>query len=105
MEPHPRDERTELVSSLLATALRVRANELKIASSMIASGDQLKELVDWYFSGRHESPPEVMLPSGWKRAAAGEMLLSFLDGRYSLCISPGAPDGVTLTLVSPGGET
>lgn len=105
MEPRARDERTELVSLLLATVLRVRANEFKIASSMIASRDQLEELVDWYFSGRHESPPEVVLPSGWKRAAAGEMLLSFLDGRYSLCISPGAPDGVTLTLVSPGGET
>src|SRR3972149_3284805 len=105
IEPRPRDERTELVSSLLATALRVRANELKIAPSMIASRDQLKELVNWYFSGRHESPPEVVLLSGWKRAAAGEMLLSFLDGRYSLCISPGAPDGVTLTLVSPSGET
>ena len=105
MEPRARDERTEIVSSLLTTVLRVRANKLKIASSMIASRDQLKELVNWYFSGRHESPPEVVLLSGWKRAAAGEMLLSFLDGRYSLCISPGAPDGVTLTLVSPSGET
>jgi len=105
MEPSARDERTELVSLLLATALRIRANELKIAPSMIASRDQLEYLVAWYFSGRHESPPEILLASGWKHAAAGQMLLSFLDGRYSLCVSPEAPDGVALTPVSPGGET
>lgn len=100
-----RDERMELVSLLLATALRVRANELNIAPSRIASRDQLEYLVAWYFSGRHESPPEIVLPNGWKRAAAGEMLLSFLAGHHSLCVSPDAPDGVTLSPVSPGGDT
>lgn len=105
MEPRARDERMELVSLLLSTALRVRANELNIAPSRIASRDQLEYLAAWYFSDRHEAPPEIVLPRGWKHAAAGEMLLSFLDGRYSLCVSPEAPDGVTLTPVSPGGET
>lgn len=105
LELRVRDERTELVSLLLATALRVRANELNIAPSMIASRDHLEQLVAWYSFGRHESPPEIVLPGGWKRAAAGEMLLSVLDGRYSLCVCPDAPDGVTLTPVSPGGET
>lgn len=105
MEPRGRDERIELVSLLLATALRVRANELNIAPSKIASRDQLEYLAAWYFSERREPAPEIVLPSGWKRAAAGEMLLSFLDGRYSLCVSPEAPDGVTLTPVSPGGVT
>lgn len=100
-----RDERMELVSLLLATALRVRANELNIAPSKIASRDQLEYLVAWYFSERHGPQPEIVRPSGWKHAAAGEMLLSFLDGRYSLCVSPEAPDGVTLTPVSPGGAT
>jgi hypothetical protein len=95
----------ELVSLLLATALRVRANELKIAPSKIASRDQLEHLVAWYFSERQGSPPEIVLPSSWKRAAVGEMLLSFLDGRYNLCISPESPDGVTLTPFSPDGET
>ena len=105
IEPRAHDERMEMVSLLLATALRVRANELKIAPSKIASRDQLEHLVAWYFSERHGSPPEIVLPSGWKRAAAGEMLLSFLDGRYNLCVSPESPDGVTLTLFSPDGET
>lgn len=104
LELRIRDERTELVSLLLATALRVRANELKIAPSIIAGRDQLEYLVAWYSSGRHGSPPEIVRPSGWKRAAAGEMLLSVLDGRYSLCVSPDAPDGVRLTPVKPGGK-
>src|SRR4029077_12059530 len=96
MAPRAHDERTELVSLLLATALRVRANELQIAPSKIASRDELEHLVAWYFSERQESPPEIVLPSGWRRAAAGEMLLAFLEGRYNLCVNPEAPDGVTL---------
>jgi ribonuclease D len=96
-ETRARGERTELVSLLLATALRVRANELEIAPSTIANRDQLEQLVAWHFSGRHESPPEIVITGGWKHAAAGEMLLSFLDGRYSLCVDSDAPDGVRLT--------
>jgi ribonuclease D len=96
-ETRARGERTELVSLLLATALRVRANELEIAPSTIANRDQLEQLVAWHFSGRHESPPEIVIPGGWKHAAAGEVLLSFLDGRYSLRVDSDARDGVTLT--------
>jgi ribonuclease D len=104
-KPRARDERTEPVSALLATALRVRANEIKIAPSMIASRDQLEHLVTWHFSGRNDPLPEILLPSGWKRAAAGEMLLSFLNGYYSLCVSPEAPEGVMLKPVSTSSET
>ena len=96
-EPRARDDRTELVSQLTATALRVRANELEIAPSMIANRDQLEYLVAWHFSGRREAPPEIAIPGGWKHDAAGEMLLSFLDGRYSLRVDSAAPGGVTLT--------
>ncbi len=95
-ELHVREERIELVSLLLATALRVRANELEVARSTIANRDQLEQLVAWHFSGRQESLPEIVIPGGWKHAA-GEMLLSFLDGRYSLCVDSDAPDGVRLT--------
>jgi ribonuclease D len=103
-ELRSRDERTELVSMLLATALRLRANELEIAPSMMATRDQLESLVAWHFSGRQKSTPEIVLPGGWKYAAAGEMLLSVLDGSYNLCVSPEAPNGVTLRAVSPGGN-
>jgi len=96
-EPRARDDRAELVSLLLSTALRVRANELEIAPSFIASRDQLEHLVGWHFSGRREPPPDVALPGGWKFGAAGEMLLSFLEGHYSLRVDPSAANGVTLT--------
>ena len=95
-EAGPRDERTELVSSLLATALRVRANELGVAASAIAGREQLDYLTAWYFSGRREPQPEVVRPGGWRRAAAGELLLSVLEGRYSLSVSPDGPGGVII---------
>ena len=98
-----RDERTELVSSLLATALRVRAKELEIAPSLIAGRDQLEHLVDWYFSARNGPPPEVVLPGGWRHDAAGEMLLSVLSGHHSLRVSPDGPDGVVITPDPDGG--
>jgi ribonuclease D len=99
-----RDERTELVSLVLAAALRVRANELAIAPSMVASRDQLEHLVAWHFSGRREPPPEIALPGGWKRAAGGEMLLSFLSGHYSMSVSAEAPDGVAIAPISGESE-
>lgn len=99
-----RDERTELVSSLLATALRVRANELGIASSVIAGRDQLEQLAAWYFSERTGPPPEVVRPGGWRRAAVGEMLLSVLDGSYIIRVSPNEPGGVAITPARGGGE-
>ena len=96
-ETGARDERAELVSSLLATALRVRANELGIAASVIAGREQLDRLAAWYLSGRHDPQPEVVRPGGWRYAAAGEMLLSVLDGRCSLSVSPDEPGGVVIT--------
>lgn len=102
-EAGARDERTEMVSSLLATALRVRADELGIAASLIAGREQLEQLAAWYFSGRPEPPPGVVRPGGWRRSAAGEMLLSVLDGRYSLSVRPDGLGGVVIT-PAPGGE-
>ena len=92
-----RDERAETVASLLATALRVRADELGIAPSIIAGREQLDALAAWHFTGRPEPTPEVARPGGWRRAAAGEMLLSVLDGRYSLRVGADAPGGVLIT--------
>lgn len=91
-----RDERAELVSSLLATALRVRANELGIASSVIAGREQLDQLAAWHYSGRTDPPPELVREGGWRRAAAGETLLSVLDGRYYLRVSPDGRGGVVI---------
>jgi ribonuclease D len=102
-ETGARGEHTELVSMLLATALRVRAKELEIAPSLIAGRDQLEHLADWYFSARSGPPPEVVLPGGWRRDAAGEMLLSVLSGKHGLRVSPDGPDGVVIAPIPDGG--
>lgn len=103
-EAGARDERAETVSSLLSTALRVRAGELGIAPSVIAGREQLDQLAAWHFAGRAGSPPEVVRPGGWRRDAAGEMLLSILDGRDSLRVSADRPGGVVITPARGGGE-
>lgn len=100
-----RGGREETVAALLATALRVRADELGIAPSLIAGREQLDQLAAWHFAGRHEPPPEVARPGGWRRAAAGEVLLSVLEGRYSLRVRADAPGGVVITHADPGAET
>ena len=97
VESVARDERTELICSVLATALRIRANELRIAPSVIAKRDELEALLARHDAGCSEPAPEIMRPEGWKRAAAGDWLLSILNGNYGLTISPEAPDGVALT--------
>jgi len=98
---HERDERIELVSQILATALRSRANELELAPALIANRDQIEQLVVWHFSGRRGAPPEMVVEGGWKRAAAGEMLLSLLDGRHCLRVNPDAPGGVEIIPAAP----
>jgi ribonuclease D len=100
-ESHERDERTELVSQMLATALRSRANELELAPTLIANRDQLEQLAVWHFAGRQGAPPEAAVPGGWKRDAAGEMLLALLEGRYSLRVKADAPGGVEIMPVTP----
>ncbi|MBX0328474.1 HRDC domain-containing protein [Oscillochloris sp. ZM17-4] len=96
IEPRPRDDRIEIIASLLATALRIRASELEIAPAMIASRYEIEDLVEWHLAGRPEPMPEIAHPGGWQRAAAGEALLAVLDGGLSLRVQPDAPNGVAL---------
>jgi ribonuclease D len=102
MESRTRDDRVELVVQLAAAALRSRANELGIAPGLIANRDQIAQIVAWHFAGRKADPPDLLSAGGWKRAAAGDLLLDFLDGRYSLRVNPEAADGVSLVPVREG---
>jgi ribonuclease D len=101
----PPDERAEVASLVLDVALQIRANELGIGDKVIATREQLKALASWHFAGRPEPPPETEILGGWRRSAAGEMLLSFLDGSHSLTIDSGAPDGVRLAPVPSDSKT
>ncbi|MDH7571432.1 MAG: hypothetical protein QHJ73_17795, partial [Armatimonadota bacterium] len=91
-----RDPRAEAIASLLGTALRSRAEELGIAASMIANREQIDLLVAWYLRGRRGTPPQVARPGGWQYAAAGEMLLSLLEGRSSLVVDLHSRCGVSV---------
>jgi len=91
-----RDLRLEPVAQLLATALRVRANELAIAPSMIANRDDLEVLAGWHFAGRTEPAPELASPTGWRFAAAGDLLQGVLAGRVRVRVDADAPVGVVV---------
>jgi ribonuclease D len=90
------DERVELVSILLGAVLRLRAAELEIAPTIIATRAGLDALAEWHFGGRMGAPPDFADPAGWKFEAAGRLLLEFLNGRYSLGVDADAPGGTRL---------
>lgn len=92
-----RDERTDSVAAFLGTALRVRANQLQIAPLIIANREQIEALVTWYFAGRPEPAPEVVTTGGWRRAAAGDLLLSCLEGQQALRVNGEASLGVIVS--------
>lgn len=96
IEIEERNERGELLALLLSTALRVLANELEIAHQVIATRDQMDELVAWHAGGRSGEVPELVAPEGWKGAAVGDVLLAVLDGKMVLRADPSAPTGVAL---------
>jgi hypothetical protein len=91
-----RDERSDLICSLLAMALRVRANELKIAPSVIGKREHLVGLLAWHDAGRSGQPPEIVQPGSWKKDAAGDQLLSVLDGSVALSVDTESSAGVEI---------
>jgi ribonuclease D len=104
-ERRERDERTELVGMLLAVALRVRARELGLASSVVAGRGELEKLAAWHTSGRGNPPPELVAASGWKGDAVGQVLLAVLDGQLVLRADREAAAGVVLIPASEGGPS
>jgi ribonuclease D len=101
IESRLRDERAETIAALIATVLRVRANDLQIAPSLIANREQIEELVEWSLTGRHEPAPEIALPRGWRYDAVGQLLLAVLDGHYQIGIDINTSMGVTLAPTNP----
>ncbi len=100
-EQRTEDERTELASALLGVSLRRLARELDLAPSALANRAQLDALAAWHFAGRPDPPPDIRLLTGWRRDAAGELLLAVLDGRYTLRVEAASPDGIALEPFQP----
>ena len=75
--------RAELLDSLV----QLKADELDIASSILAKKSELAALASGGGS-KPDTPPELELLSGWRRRLIGEELLQMLAGKLLLKIDP-----------------
>ncbi|MEX5214408.1 MAG: ribonuclease D [Nitrospiraceae bacterium] len=84
----PRDRKPDPESAgqieLLQAALKARAAALGIAPTLLATAGDLQKIVEERATG---ATPTVPLLEGWRRAIAGDMILSVLEGRTALRIS------------------
>jgi len=85
----PRDRKPEPESAgqleLLQAALKARAAALGIAPTLLATAGDLQKIVEERATG---ATPMVPLLEGWRRAIAGNLILSVLEGRTALRITP-----------------
>lgn len=74
---------TELRQEMLATLVKLRADEIQIAPSMLAKRAELARLASWAQRG-HGKPPDVDCLKGWRRQLVGNDLLRLLEGELCL---------------------
>ncbi len=98
-----RDDRVDAVAHLLTTALKARAGTIGVAQTMIATRDQVEQLVAWHFGDRPEPADGIALLTSWRREAAGDLLLSFLEGHVGLRVDAASDDGVALVPLDVSG--
>lgn len=82
-ERHEEGPGLAMVVSLLAATLTRCCAEHRVASSLVGTTSDLKELVRWYVDGR----PDHRLPTlvqGWREVVCGRTLLEVLSGRRTL---------------------
>jgi len=76
---------TELRRELLSTLVKLRADEERIAASILTGKNDLSALASW--GGGNGAPPDVACLRGWRRRLVGEDLLRLLRGETCLCIN------------------
>lgn len=79
------DGRTPLIADLVMTYLKIRASDLKLAPSFLASRADIETLLE---EGPASPQLDHPLLSGWRKTLVGEGLLALLDGRAFLGIDP-----------------
>ncbi len=75
-------------AELLDALLQLKADELAIAPSILASKSDLAALASWGGAHGVEAPPDIAVLRGWRRKLIGESLLAMLTGRLLLKIDP-----------------
>jgi len=86
--PSPRhSEGTEMRLELLMTLVRLRADELEIASNILANRSDVAALASWANHGSKpdwSQPPENPCLHGWRGKLIGEDLMLMLQGKLCL---------------------
>ncbi|HWE40124.1 MAG TPA: HRDC domain-containing protein [Isosphaeraceae bacterium] len=80
-----------MVVGLLGAALAQCAAQGQVASGLVGSVGDLKDLVRWHLDGRPEDRRPALV-RGWRDEACGRVLLDVLAGRRSLRVADPAAD-------------
>jgi len=78
----------EAMLDILQAVLRALCRAEEVAPPIVASGDDVENLVrDHFAGGVHTS--ECALLTGWRRELVGEELVRFIEGQVSIHLDPG----------------
>lgn len=90
-----------MVASLLAATLHQCCAQERLAVSLVATTNDLKELIRWYVQGQDANRPPAVL-QGWRRRVCGETLLDVLAGRRAVrVVDPTSDVPVALMPLGP----
>jgi len=84
-------EGTEMRMELLMTLVRLRAEQVEIASNILASRSDVAALASWANHGNTTDwsrPPDNPCLQGWRRKLVGDDLLLMLQGKLCLRLDP-----------------
>ncbi len=94
-----------MIVNLLAAALANCCAQKKVATSLVGTTNDLKELIRWHLQGRPGAARPV-LASGWREQVCGEILLDVLSGSRALrVIDPLSDVPVSVEPVRDGDPT
>lgn len=79
------DSELDGLFKLMSAVLQIQAEQARIAPSVLATSQEIRDLIDGYRKGDLNG---IRLLKGWRAELAGNMLLSVLQGRMSLRVAP-----------------
>ncbi len=88
--PQANSAGTDMRQELLSALVRLRAEEVRIASSILASKQDITALASWanHDESRRAETPDIPCLSGWRRELVGEDMLRMLNGELCLRLDP-----------------